>query len=210
MAQWWRGEKKDGNPIFRFGLRKREYGFPYYTFKRSKYNMYSYVNKLPDQKTDDNNYSTSSGIPFGRDAELHCSVLCYNYKKEILIAKRASSKRRFPNKWEFGCVQLRSNRKIEDDIIEGYKMDFGIEFSEPIDIIPFLTYYFHDEDGRIIPGIRFIAPIKNAQEDQINLVPNQHSDAKFISKDHVDSLGDNDCVEGFKYAILKAFELIGC
>lgn len=169
-----------------------------------------HVRDLPCTTKEDSDFSISAGIPFGRDAELHCSVLCYNSNREIMIAKRAANKTRFPNIWEFGCVQLSRNKTIEDKILEGYKMDFGVKFSNPHNITPFLTYHFKTEDGRVIPGIRFIAHIQNTVPDKIQkrLGIDKHSEVRFLSKDQLDAYDGDECVEGFKEAILKAFDLI--
>lgn len=57
-------------------------------------------------------------IPRERLCEIHLVCVCVNSKNEVMIAKRSSTKRLFPNLWEFGCTQLSMNKDVGEALID--------------------------------------------------------------------------------------------
>lgn len=155
----------------------------------------------------DNVEKKAKTIPIGREAELHCSVLCFNSSKKVMVLKRAS-KPRFPKKWEFGCIQLTKDKDINTAVIMGYRKEYGLEIIGNDVIYPFLTYSFKSEDDRTIPGVRLIAKTATRPSTiKKKMDKSKHTDVRFISLKELKSFDEKDCVPGFKDAIERAFDL---
>lgn len=155
-----------------------------------------YKNNNPDGII---NYSISRD----RLSEIHFVAACANDNK-ILIAKRTNKKELYPGKWEFGCSQLKLNKKIDECLIEGYKKDFNIDIliDDPPKIVG--IYYFSKEnENRIIPGIILLAQITDITNLKLS---NKHSEYKWVSKSYYKRLIEEECVPDLKSKIKYIFD----
>lgn len=139
-------------------------------------------------------------------AELHCVAICFNEEGKVLLGKRPASKRRFPGIWEFGCGQLKKSQTFEECLEESYKEDFFAELDFFTELVPVSTYLIEDKlEGRKIPGIMFIAQVKNPEEVESNYSKVNHSAIDWFDPKDIDSVCEDDYVDGFKDTIKKAF-----
>jgi hypothetical protein len=149
-----------------------------------------------------------SPVPEEKKAEVHCAAICFSPTGKLLIGKRPDHKS-LGGKWEFGCGQIRIDQSFKDCIIESYKQDFGADIEiicdndEPI---PVATYTF-DKNGRIIPGILFVAKVLNPGEVENLYIKSKHSEIKWVDMEDIDSLNEDDCVKDLKLNAIKAKEI---
>lgn len=146
--------------------------------------------------------STSQVVPpptynVSRDrlAEIHCAAICFNYEGKMLMAKRRHTKTVLAGKWEFGCGQLEINQTIKSCLRKNYLKDFNAELEFPNgNLVPITTYNFKiEEEDRIVPGILFLALVK----DTSNLQKNKHDEIRFVSEEELDTILPNQCVDDF-------------
>ncbi|APT76056.1 hypothetical protein LN42_06425 [Marinitoga sp. 1137] len=119
-------------------------------------------------------------------AEVHCVALCLkknDNRIEAFVVKRSKDRYRFPKKWEFGCAQLKGNETFEERLEEEYNKRFGLKIKvlEPIN-----SYFFKDRNGRKIPGIIFLAEIKDS--NKIDIDKEKYEEYRFISKDEINTI----------------------
>lgn len=106
------------------------------------------------------------GEPAGNipEVEVHCAAVCFRADGYILVARRSSSKQRYPGKWEFGCGQLNAGESFADCLRRNYAADFGARLEIIEEPIPVQSYTITTEDRGNIPGIVFVASILNPDE----------------------------------------------
>jgi isopentenyldiphosphate isomerase len=98
--------------------------------------------------------------------EVHCVGVCRSPDGKVLIAQRLSTKSVHPDKWEFGCAQLRPGDNFSDAIKRDYRDDFGanvdsVDLDEPLG-----TYSFPRANG-IVPGLILAATVTNPAECKV-------------------------------------------
>jgi isopentenyldiphosphate isomerase len=95
--------------------------------------------------------------------EVHCVGVCRSPDGKVLIAQRLSTKSVHPNKWEFGCAQLRPGENFTDAIKRDYRDDFGASV-DTVDLdAPLGTYSFPRANG-IVPGLILAATVTNPMD----------------------------------------------
>ncbi|MBW4862149.1 MAG: hypothetical protein KZY55_15720 [Paeniclostridium sp.] len=96
--------------------------------------------------------------------EVHCVAVCLNKEgNKVLMFKRACSEDvRFEGCWDFGCAKVIGGWTFRETLETEYKKFSNLD----IDVkYPFKDYNFEDKDtGVTIPGIRYIASVKNESE----------------------------------------------
>ncbi|TGN17345.1 hypothetical protein [Leptospira idonii] len=140
-------------------------------------------------------------------AEVHCVALVFNKEgNRLLIAKRKSTKKRFPDIWEFGCSQLEKNKSLIQSIEYGYKEDFGINI-KVINRLPFSEYEILSENEGCIPGFIYLAKLIDENAD---IRPNceKHQEVKWISESDIEELDEMLFVPEAKSNMKKGFDLI--
>jgi hypothetical protein len=88
----------------------------------------------------------------------------------------------------------------------GYREDFGIDI-EIIQDLPFAEYQIPLDQGRCIPGLIFLAKIKEPSQ-RIKLDTEKHQDFNWIDTESLSNINDNDLVPNAKQTIREALEKI--
>jgi len=136
--------------------------------------------------------------------QIHCVAICFRENGRILIAKRPADKRRFPNKWEFGCGQLRVSETFEECLARSYEDDFKATLSFGDRLQPITTYFIDDHDEkRKIPGAIFLAHVDNP--DDVTAV--RHAELQWLDPNIVDSFLPEDAVPAFKDTVKRAVKI---
>ena len=136
--------------------------------------------------------------------ELHIAAVDINKtNKKIFIAKRSEKKERLKNIWEFGCFQLSANKTFEEELKNGYKKEFNIELSYVDYDNPIGTFTVKDTS---IQGIIFYAETE-CDDNCCQLINSKHTEYRWISKEEIDTIKDNEIVEKGKERIKKVFSI---
>lgn len=110
--------------------------------------------------------------------EVHCVAVCYNkIKNKVLMFKRGSHLDNFANRWEFGCSVIGNGMTFKENLEKDYKKFAGIEISVKY---PFKEYSFEDENGKTIPGIRFIAEFADTREECELELDSKYSEVRYV------------------------------
>jgi hypothetical protein len=156
---------------------------------------------MKEQPSDE---SLASEIPPDRLSEVHCVAVCFRQDGHILIAKRPSSKRRFPDRFEFGCGQLKVRETFQECLLRSYKESFDAILDFGQELVPIRTYIIEDdEENRKIPGIIFVARITN----QDTVKEKKHTEIKWIAPNEVDSFSSDQLVPDFKKTAKQAIDV---
>ena len=96
--------------------------------------------------------------------DVHLAAILFNKDGEVLLMKRGE-KKSSPDKYDFGCTNLRDNQKIVDSLKEYY--DFGEESSLELHMntltkkpIPIALYEYEKSNGQLINGLLFTGRIE--------------------------------------------------
>ena len=137
-------------------------------------------------------------------SEVHCVAVCFTADGRVLTAKRPSTKRRFPDHFEFGCGQLRLGETFGQCLRRAYRDDFGIELKVLDDPIPISTFIIHDADeSRKIPGITFIAEVIDPSMVEAKFSREKHSKIRWVDPARFAARGAK-YVPDFKETLLRA------
>jgi 8-oxo-dGTP pyrophosphatase MutT (NUDIX family) len=147
-------------------------------------------------------------IPRGKYAEVHCVAVCFSPDGKVLIAKRPSTKKRYPDAYEFGCGQLEVGDSFADALKTAYRADFGIELNVPENPTPFRTFLIDDNtEHRQIPGIIFIAEVSNPAEVEARYLREKHSEIRWIDPEQFAEDGTSRYVPNFSETLCEAVSL---
>jgi len=138
--------------------------------------------------------------------EVHVAGVCC--KKEngvsyILLGKRVSTRRLYPNKYE-GCGgQLALNETFVNGVKRHYKLEYGIE----VDVIKdaHLLYEIQVPNEPIIPGISFLCKYLNGEP-----MSNNHETLKWYTEEDFNKIPETDFIPGFKKEAMYFFEKFNC
>lgn len=140
--------------------------------------------------------------------ELHCVAVCFNNSGHILCVQRAENVY-MPLKWEFGCAKANYSEELVDTIKQEYKRDFNVDISlctddnrndkQPIPI----AVYTINKNSETHKGIIFIAKL---QSDEVILNSNKHIKYRFVSKEELLSINEEDFVPDAMDTMKKAFD----
>ena len=122
---------------------------------------------------------------------------------ELLIAKRANSKKFLPGKWELLGGHIEFGETVED----GLRRELREELHVDVKIgCPFHVFtYLSENEGVHNVEIDYLAEIKD-QDQKIRLNPEDHSEFKWISKNEIDEFFEGGDPE--KTAIKNGFKLL--
>lgn len=143
-------------------------------------------------------------IPQSKYSEVHCVAVCFSSSDRVLVGRRPSTKKRYANCWEFGCGQLQLGDTFSDCLAESYREDFGADLEVPAHPIPVATFSIDDpSERRSIPGIIFVAGIKNPDEVEGRFLKEKHSEIKWVDPNNL-GLSPEECVPDLAETIRKA------
>ena len=151
---------------------------------------------------------TEIEVPVFKYAEVHCAAVCLSRDGKILGAKRLSTKRRFPNVYEFGCGQLKLGESFAECLRRAYREDFGVNINVADDPTPVSTYVIFDsEEDRNIPGIIFWAWIDETPEIVSHrYVRGKHQSIRWFDANELPDESE-DFVPGFAKSVRRAVQL---
>ena len=124
--------------------------------------------------------------------EIHVAGFCLKGDSRgpmtLLIGKRTSTRRIFPDKWECGGGQVHTGEGLPEAIQYHMKEEFDID----VDVLgPVLTYEIHSPDG-LIPGLRFLCRMRD--ESQVAVAnPDEFTECRWIAETEID---DYDLIPG--------------
>lgn len=154
----------------------------------------------------------SSIKPYANPLEVHCAVVCCNVEqRKVMIMHRGQQHSTNPNKWEFGCAKLSSEKKLISSVTEYYKDTFGIEIqlvmdTKRTDIQPVpIAIYELKSDENIKKGIIFVAKVTNDLECDKFRAEKSHDKIRWIGKEEIDRYKD-DAVPDFEDTLCKVFD----
>lgn len=131
--------------------------------------------------------------------EVHCVAIVFNKEKnKVLMFKRSGDTCDFGGKWDFGCCEVRNGQSFKENLEKDYQKKYGINI-EVLD--PIKEYYFENSEKKVIPGIRFIAKLKDETNIKINDI--EYEDYKFINIDEFITLKDISTNEYIDYEEFK-------
>ena len=137
------------------------------------------------------------------NSEVHCVAICF-YNSKVLLVKRSSSRKLFPELWECGCGKINSNESWKTCLEKDYKSILGVNIILNKNPVPIASYTYK-KNNIIVPGIIFIAKIES---DIVTVNPSKYSEYKFMTKDEVESLDEQTLMNNLKQNIIRGFELI--
>ena len=125
--------------------------------------------------------------------------------------KRSDGRKKYPNKWEFGCAKGTLEKTLSKQIEDEYRDDFGVKIRVVCDSeredkqpVPLALYEVESEQGKD-KGIISLAEIIEPYDVNKFMESSKHSQVRWISKDEIDSFQE-EAVEDFKNTLKLAFE----
>lgn len=144
-------------------------------------------------------------VPLHKRSEVHCVAACFDKSGKVLLAKRPSTKKRFPGKWELGCSQLQLGETFEECLKNAYRRDFAAELDLPSNPIPVASFSIEDEgERRRIPGVIFAAFVTNPESVEGAYLREKHTEIRWLDP-HSDEVQADDCVPGLLENVRKAW-----
>ena len=135
--------------------------------------------------------------------EVHVAGLCFKENK-VLLAKRSSHKKLFPEYWE-GCGgQVQSDENFEEAITRKFKEELGIVVKTPK---LFKTYEIltPNSNQKKIPGLRFICFFESYFNGKSSQITTEHTEYRWV---HLNELDQLNLIPSLKEDITEAFQLI--
>lgn len=153
----------------------------------------------------------SSMKPYANPLEVHCAVVCCDVtKRKVMIMHRGKQHSTNPEKWEFGCAKLSSEKRIVNSITEYYRETFGLEIELVVDEnrsdnqpIPIAVYELKNQEN-IKKGIIFVAKVINKIGSEDFRAEKSHDCIKWISEKDIYQYKD-DSVSDFEDTLKKVF-----
>lgn len=136
--------------------------------------------------------------------EVHVATMCFNDKKEVLIAKRSPERSLYPNIWACGGGLVWPGENFEDAIKREAKDELGVI----VDIIGASGTYeipIPDSEQKKIPGIKFACMVLSFVNGKDPQISKEHSEWRWIS---INELDDFNFIPGVRQDILEAAEYI--
>ncbi|WP_153049262.1 hypothetical protein [Streptococcus suis] len=138
--------------------------------------------------------------------DIHLAAILFNDKGEVLLLKRGG-KKSSPDKFDFGCTNLREGRKIKESLEEYYK--FGDDSSLELLInettqkpIPISLYEYEKSKEQIINGLLFAGKL-NIQTE--NFIFDNYEYYKFYD---ISKINEIEMFEDSRENIARAKEML--
>ena len=130
----------------------------------------------------------------------------YNSKNEILVQKRASSKKLYPDYWDMSCAgHIDAGESIVQGVIREAKEEIGIDVKE--EDLEFIFEYIEDKNGEL-GQVYFIKVDKEI--DEFVLQKEEVSEVKWVKLDEFKEMifSDKWCpyTDDYKEKVIEKFE----
>ena len=132
--------------------------------------------------------------------EVHVSGVCFKEDK-VLIAKRSSRRKLYPNFWECGGGQIESGENFIEAVKRQLEQELGI-IVEPIRIFKTYEILTPNSEQKKIPGVRFICKIVGYTNEQEPQISEEHSEWRWQP---VADLAERELIPGLEEDIKLAY-----
>lgn len=143
--------------------------------------------------------------------QLHCVAICCDVEnRKILIVKRSHERKKYPDKWDFGCAKAKIDQSLEERIAIEYQQDFNIKIKTIVDKqridmepIPIAVYQIPDGNtGNTHKGIITVAQVLDKENLKLN--SQKYADYRWIREEEIEKFQE-DTIEDFKDTLKKVF-----
>ncbi len=131
--------------------------------------------------------------------EVHIAGICVKRDKsgvKVLVAKRAASRKLYPNLYE-GCGgQLARNEYFTTGVRRHFELELGVK----VDVIEHVHkfYFIQQPNDHTIPGIKFLCVHEDGTPRSEN-----HSVVKWVTEAELKSMPDDQFIQGLKSDFLE-------
>lgn len=148
---------------------------------------------------------------FASPLEVHCAVVCCDVeKRKVMIMHRGTQHNTNPEKWEFGCAKLSSDKTLAKSMEDYYKETYGLEIELIIDKnrqekqpIPIAVYELEDQNN-IKKGVIFVAKVVNSINVQDFRAEKSHDSIEWIGQEDISKYKDNAIMD-FENTLNRVF-----
>ncbi len=130
--------------------------------------------------------------------EAHVAGICFK-GDEVLIAKRASSRKLYPGLWECGGGQVDPGESFEDAVKRQLKEELGV-VAKPVEVLS--TYAIETPEGKI-PGIKIICMFEDYVDKKGPRISEEHAECRWQP---VSKLEGFEFIPGIREEIEKAYK----
>lgn len=149
---------------------------------------------------------------YANPLEVHCAVVCCDVKKrKVLIMHRGKQHSTNPEKWEFGCAKLSSEKSLIKAVEEHYKDKYGLDIELVLDKdrkdkqpIPIAIYEFESHNN-LKKGIILVAKVINSIDSEHFRPEKSHDGIKWIGQEEI-SIYKDDAISDFDSTLNKVFD----
>lgn len=149
---------------------------------------------------------------YSEPLEVHCAVVCCDVeKRKVMIMHRGKDHSTNPEKWEFGCAKLSSEKSFISSIVEYYKETYGVDIELVLDErrkekqpIPLAVYELESRNN-LKKGIIFVAKVINSIDSKDFRAEKSHDSIKWIGQEDIAKYKTN-AVSDFDSTLNKVFD----
>lgn len=137
--------------------------------------------------------------------EVHVTGVCIDHGPsglKILMARRATGRSLYPDRWE-GCGgQLKRNESFSEGVARHFRAEMGIK----VDVLEALHcfYAINEANHPFIPGIRFLCKVRG--ERTPTWLTDRHSEVQWISEDELRALPECELIPSWRNEVLELLE----
>ena len=133
--------------------------------------------------------------------EVHVGVISF-FEGKCLALKRTDERRLYPGMWECGGGKVHPGETFEFAVIRQMNEEAGAVV-EIKDILKTYSIDIPNDEQRVIPGLKFVAEIKEFINGKGPEISEEHSEYRFITREEVDGLG---FIPGVEIDVKEAFD----
>ena len=136
--------------------------------------------------------------------EVHVAGICFK-DNQVLVVKRSSKRKIYPNLWECGGGQVNPGENFVDAVKRQLQEELGV-IATPLKVLGIYQILTPDLEQKKIPGVKFICKIESL-EGKTPRITEEHSEFRFLSRSELEN-SDLEFIPGVKEEILEAFSSI--
>jgi class 3 adenylate cyclase len=141
--------------------------------------------------------------------EVHVAGILFkreDNKNYVLLGKRSSTRRLYPNLYE-GCGgQLSANELFTDGVKRHYKLEYGIDNINVIEKEHMFYHIWHPNEP-IIPGITFLCECPNEVSIKKKITPENHITVDWVSETEFEEKSNAEFIPQVKEEIQHFFKI---